>query len=788
MTTDTTMWPRAPSRFPRNEGAHAKVGIAGHRYSDSNTDSCRVRHLGGRVADNTGSRAVRGSTWAGMAALLFGSGIHAQDANVQNTGKVEEVVVTAQKREERLQDVPVPMTAISTENLVDSNQLRLTDYYSSVPGLNVTSGGQGDVGMSIRGVTTGSSAGGFANPTVGVTVDDVPYGSSTGLGGGINFPDLDPSDLQRIEVLRGPQGTLYGASSIGGVVKFVTADPSTAGVTGRVQTDINRIENNSTLGYGVRAAVNVPLGETVAIRASGFSRRDPGYITDPTLHRDGVNETDVRGGRVSMLWEASSTFSVKLSAFLQNAQGDGASSLYVDEYLQPRDGDLRQSALLRTGTYEQEAQVYSATFNLELGATQLTAISGYQKNQFDQVLDSTRRYSALADELFGVTGSAVAYDRVTDKFTQEIRWGSIDGERFDWRLGLFYTDEDSPTDYAVYAADPATGARTGVLYTDPFPSKYSEWAVFGDVTLHVTDRFDIQIGGRQSEIKQRYEEIIAGPGWAYYGFPDPSIQPPVHTKDSAFTYLITPQLKLNQDLMVYARIASGYRPGGPNPTCDLFGFPCDFNPDETTNYELGVKGSLLDQRLSFDASVYYIDWKDMQLGVNNCCAGYNTNAGGAKSEGVELAAEAHLFDGLRISGWVAYNNAELTSDFPAAAQAYGQSGDRLPFSSRFSGNLAIDDEFPISATLGGFVGGSVSYVGERKNDFSFSPAIARLLLPSYTKVDLHAGVRYDAWKVSLFASNLTDERGIIGLSGADPLTRANYVQPRTIGLSASREF
>lgn len=731
---------------------------------------------------------MRRSAWAGVAAFVVSGGIHAQDANVPTTGKVEEVVVTAQKRAERLQDVPVPMTAISTENLVDSNQLRLTDYYSAVPGLNVTSGGQGDVGMSIRGVTTGSSAGGFANPTVGVTVDDVPYGSSTGLGGGINFPDIDPSDLQRIEVLRGPQGTLYGASSIGGVVKFVTADPSTAGFSGRVQTDINRVYNNSTPGYGVRAAANVPLSDTVAIRASGFSRRDPGYINDPVLHRDGVNETDVRGGRVSMLWEASSILSVKLSAFLQNAKGDGTSALYVNDRLQPREGDLQESALLRTGTYEQEAQVYSATFDLDFGATQLTAISGYQKNRFDQVLDASRRYSGLANVIYGVTGSAVAYDRVTDKFTQEIRWGSTGGEHFDWRLGLFYTDEDSPTDYAVYAADPATGARTGVLYTDPFPSKYAEWAVFGDFTWHVTDRFDIQIGGRQSEIKQRYEETIAGPGWAYYGFPDPSIQPPVHTKDAAFTYLITPQLKLNPDLMVYARLASGYRPGGPNPTCDLFGFPCDFNPDKTTNYELGVKGSLYDQRLSFDASVYYIDWEDMQLGVNNCCAGYNTNAGGAKSEGIELAAETHLSGGLRISGWVAYNNAELTSDFPAAAQAYGTSGDRLPFSSRFSGNLAIDDEFPVTAAITGFLGGSVSYVGERDNDFSFSPTVARLVIPSYTKVDLHAGVRYDSWKLGLFASNLTDERGIVGLAGADPLIRANYIQPRTVGLSASKEF
>ena len=197
----------------------------------------------------------------------------------------QEVLVTAEKRTERLQDVPVPVTTISTEKLLESNQLSLQDYYTSVPGLNLSMDNlRGQVNVSIRGLSLNG-----ASPTVGIVVDDIPYGSSTSLGGGNWMPDLDPSDLARVEVLRGPQGTLYGASSIGGLLKYVTVDPSTSALTGSVQASGSSIRNGSGLGYGVRGSVNIPLTDTLAMRVSAFTRKDPGYIDDPVLHLDGVD-------------------------------------------------------------------------------------------------------------------------------------------------------------------------------------------------------------------------------------------------------------------------------------------------------------------------------------------------------------------------------------------------------------------------------------------------------------------------------------------------------------------
>jgi outer membrane receptor protein involved in Fe transport len=707
----------------------------------------------------------------------------------QEQPKLEEIIVTAQKREERLQDVPVPVTAISADTLVDNNQLRLADYYSSVPGLNLTSDGSGAVSLAIRGITTGTNNFTSINPTVGVTVDDVPYGSSTGLTLG-TYPDIDPSNLSRIEVLRGPQGTLYGASSIGGLFKFVTADPSTDGVSGRVQADLNHVYNSAAPGYGVRVAMNAPLGDTVAIRVSGFSRRDAGYIDDPVLHENGVNQVNVNGGRISALWRPSDLFSLKLSAFLQKTIGDGADAVPVDALGQPTLGDLQQHFLLGTGGYSSDVKVYSATFDAGLGRTHLTAISGYQTPTFNQVSDLSPSFygTFLAPTVYGVSAAAGTTLRASKKFTQEIRWSSSGGQSLDWLLGLFYTHEDSSSDFASYAVNPATGKSVGGLLTGSQPMTYAEYAGFGDLTWHITERFDIQVGGRESHNSQAYQDTYSGPGWALFGLGDPTVQPRVHTKDSAFTYLVTPQWKLDADRMIYVRLASGYRPGGPNVDCTLFPVPCHFGSDKTYNYELGLKGSALDHLISFDASAYYINWKDIQLTVANVNDTFVSNGSSAKSEGIELAADVKPLRGLKISTWVAYNNAVLTSDFPPNSSAAGVSGDRLPFSSRFSGNFSVDDDFPLAHGTTGFFGGSISYIGNRESDFTLF-GLVRPTLPSYTKVDLHAGVRYESWKVSLFVNNVADKRGFAGMTSDRVVRPWNiYIQPRTVGLSLSKNF
>ena len=367
---------------------------------------------------------------------------------------LQEVIVTAQKRAENLLDVPIPVTAISAQELVENNKLSLRDYYSSIPGLSINSNNLADTNLSIRGVTTG----GLTNPTVGVTVDDVPFGSTTALGSRTAAPDLDPSDLAQIEVLRGPQGTLYGASSLGGLLKYVTVDPSTNALTGCIAADLNGVQNGNEIGYGIRGGINVPVGDTFAIRASGFVRRDPGYVDNVETGVNGVNRTQVDGGRIAALWRPSDAWYVKLSALYQDISADGAS--YVA--YQPPLGDLQQSLLGGTGSYDHQIRSFAATVGGAFAGINMVSISGYSIDTYHGVNDLSGYYGALANALYGVNGVAQYQHAETKKFTQELRFSGQLSERFDWLLGGFYTHEDTPTDDFYTAVDPVTLAVPGL--------------------------------------------------------------------------------------------------------------------------------------------------------------------------------------------------------------------------------------------------------------------------------------------------------------------------------------
>jgi len=713
-----------------------------------------------------------------------------QSSDKNSEGRViDEVIVTAQKRTERLQDVPIPVTAIRSETLVDNNQLRLQDYYTRVPGLRVAPNqdqGNGAPTIAIRGITTGRGA----NSSVGIVVDDVPYGSSTFLGGGGLVPDIDPSELARIEVLRGPQGTFYGASSMGGLLKFVTADPSTEKLSGRVQAGISSVRNGDGAGYSVRGAVNVPLSETWAVRASAFTRRDPGYIDDPGLGLEGVNQMDVSGGRVSALWRPSETWALKLSALLQDIDLHGSPNVHV----LPGLGDLEQNALRNTGWYKKRFEVYNANLTANFGKAELTAVSGYSVNTFSDAFDLTPAYGPIFTlPVFGVLGTPLLDDNETTKFAQEIRLTMPLGQRVYWLLGAFYTHEDSKYVQHILAVDPATGTSVIEWFFNDFPTTYSEYAAFTDLTFHITDRFDIQVGGRQSENKQTYAQTTAGDVYTavFLGQPSPVIYPKVHTDESSFTYLVTPRFKLSPNFMAYARLASGYRPGGPNTLGTLLGVPPEYNPDKTQNYEIGIKGNAFNRALSFDASLYYIDWKDIQLTVNDPASGqaYIDNGSRAKSQGLELSLESSLTNRLTIGAWVAWSDTELSEDFPSTATVRGLSGDRLPLSTRFSGNISLDQEFSLGG-MTGFAGASVTYVGDRKGEFVsvFAPP-ARQTLPSYAQTDLRAGLRHETWTFNVFVNNVSDKRGILsgGLGAIVPFA-FKYFQPRTAGFSLTKSF
>jgi len=722
------------------------------------------------------------------------------DANSQENSRspsagLEEIVVSAQKRDEHLQDVPIPVSVIGADALTGNNQVKLTDYYTQVPGLSVAPGLTSTQTLAIRGITTGAVASGPPDPapTVGIVVDDVPFG---GTGGGDTLvPDFDPGDLARIEVLRGPQGTLYGASSLGGLIKYVTIDPSTDKVSGRVEAGTDSVHNGAESGYTFRGSVNLPITSDFAIRASAFTRQDPGYINDPVLGLRGVNEDHASGGHLVALWRPSDTASLKVSALVQHIYDNGTSDVTpipAPILGVPVLGDLQQYHAAGSVFDDTVAQAYSAKFTDKIGSVELTSLTGYNRYAVHDSQDFTSILGSITQSLFGVIGTPIRVDIANNRFTQELRFAAPLGEKFDALVGVFYSHEVDRYRYGPFlASDPTTGTVVSNLGSiNPLfaPAIYSEYAAFADLTYHITDRFDVQVGGRESEYKivGESQTITGDVSTAFYGYPSANY-PYVSDytlKQNAFTYLLTPSFKISPDLMIYSRLASGFRVGGTNAgTPDA---PFVYKPDKTQDYEIGAKGDFYEHMLSVDTSVYYIDWKNIQLPLlTPMSISYVGNGGAAKSEGVEVTVQAKPISSLTLSAWIAWSEAELTQAVPSI---FGYPGDRLPNTPRVSGNFSLNEDFPIVANIVGFVGGMVSYVGDREDIFS-TASPQRQYLPPYAKTDLRTGIKYDNWSANLYVNNAADKRGVItgGIGNANP-SSFYLIQPRTVGLTLSKSF
>lgn len=688
---------------------------------------------------------------------------------------IEEVIVTAQKRSENLQDVPIPVTALGGEELATNNQLRLQDWYTSIPSFTVSPQAvAGAQTLALRGLTTG-----IGNPTVGIAIDGIPYGNSSLLGG-LAVPDFDPGDLARIEVLRGPQGTFYGANSLGGLVNFVTVDPSLQGFSGRVQAGVSSVKNGDGLGYNARGSLNVPLGDSVALRASAFTNHEAGYIDNPVRNIDGINELETNGGRLTLLWQPSDALSVKLGALYQKQEYDGLGVVHGG-------GDLEQDFVLDTPSFKEDEN-YTATITAQLGAATLTSMTGYNVQSFESHIDSTQSGDgAFIVSLYpGSDSGKQINSSETKKITQEVRLDLPLGEKVDLLVGGFWTQEDAVWDVDFAVADSASQTIVDYFVQSLIPTYGKELAGFANLTVQLTDRLDVQVGGRYSKFQGHgsasdtgllYNTFVNGAPVETFTVSGPD------TSDNKFTYLVTPRFNITPDLMLYARLASGFRSGGSNLSGQTF------KPDETRNYELGLKADFLERTLSIDASVYYIDWKDIQLYVNDPATFLNilSNGGTAKSQGVELTVQAKPTSGLMIGGWISWGEAELTEDLPPNSLIRGSDGDRLPYSQNFSGKFGFEQSFPIGS-LDGYFGADVTYTDDRETEFAFNfPGFVRDSLDSYTQGNLRAGVQSGSWTANLYVNNVSDERGPLSRTGDDN-NFIIYTQPRTFGLSLAVTF
>ena len=725
------------------------------------------------------------NTEAGPSATVQGSAQNARE-------ELAEVVVTAQKRSERLLSVAAPVTALTSATLDRMEAVRLDDYAALAPGLNLFGTREGDAQLVVRGITTGSSN----STTTATYIDDSPFGSSTthALGGSLAL-DLDPGSLQRIEVLRGPQGTLYGASALGGIVKYVTVPPSLTEFGGRVELDGSMVDGGGQ-GYGVRGMLSGPLiANTLGFTLSAFDRRDPGYIDNPNLDQRNVNSTRVDGGRAALLWQPSDGFSANLSILAQDTHGNGSSYEWLDANLTPVDGGLKQYFFIDQ-PLERQSRLYSLTLNDDMGWGTMTSITSYQSEKYHEVVDTTTYYSPVLQFILGIDDPNLGVylpDRVDlNKITQEVRIASPSSNRLEWQGGVFFTHESSDYSQSLNAFNipDRQPLSLGVdLYNGNDSATYREEAVFGDVTYHFTPHFDVLAGLRYSANQQ--SDVFPSGGLLAGGTTTVSGT----SSDHSVTYLLTPKYKFDDNNMLYARVASGYRPGGPNDTLAALvaaGVPATYKPDTLTNFEIGYKALFFDRTLTLDLSAFDIHWHHIQIGETIGGVFTTGNGSDARSSGFEAAFTWAPVHGLNVTANLAYTDAHLTDDAPGIN---GVAGDRLPDSPKYAANVATDYDFPITGAVGAFVGASYHYQGNRVTDFvtSSPPGYQRPVLPAYSTVDLRSGVNHGGFEFTLYVKNLGNEHGLnyltsTMLDGISPPYAASVIQPRTVGLSLVQRF
>lgn len=717
----------------------------------------------------------------GIAIALFQPLPQASFASDENNQGLQEIVVTAQKREERLIDVPIPVSVIDGDALAQNNFVKLTDYYTEVPGLNVAPGVLGTTNLVIRGITAGT----LTSSTVGIMVDGVPVGAT----GAQQIPDIDPGDLARVEVLRGPQGTLFGVSSMGGLINFVTRDPSGDHVEGRVQADTEQVKNGADLGYTFRGSITAPVADGLWVNASGFTRRDAGYIDDPLTGAQGINQAYASGGRVGLNWRPNDVYSLKLSALYQTSRADSVDGFVIlDQGLR----DLQANTVKNGEAYDRDVQIYSAIFSANYGSVRFQSNTGYNVLSIHGSDDSSFANNVDSEAVWGVAGAPSLANTKSAKVSQEFRLNFPMSHFFDGLFGLFFDHETDLSGQTLIGTDPITGKFYGVGYYNEGPSHNSEYAAFGNVTAHVLENFDIQGGARWAKIRSDadgsyiYGEYVPLPDW--YGQAPPVFAPGSSQESTAVTYLVTPQYKITPNEMVYFRFSTGFRPGGSNGNTP--GAPPAYNPDQTKDYELGAKAEYLSGRLTIDASIYRINWVDIQLTETIGTFIFTGNGGAARSQGVDVAIATKPMKGLNISAWASWNNAintELPANLASFSPLSGTLGQVLPYAPRFSGNVSVTQDIVLTDTVAGYVGGEVAYIGDRKAEFKNPFLSQRQDLPAYAKVDFKLGARFQTWDAHFYLNNATDRRGLISAAYIPP-DGYYIIRPRTLGLSVAKRF
>jgi iron complex outermembrane receptor protein len=725
-----------------------------------------------------------------------------------------EIVVTAQHRSETIQKVPMSITALSGEALVEQGAKGFDDYLRQVPGVSFVPQGPGLGQLNIRGVQTQPIARDQpgVKPSVGIYLDEMP------IAIGVFNPDLDIYDMSRVEVLRGPQGTLFGSGSLAGTIRFITNKPDPEKFEGSAELSASGMTGGSA-NYDAKAMVNVPVSDTVALRVVGYENHYGGFIDQvPVLFggnsygidKKNVNSADKWGVR-AQLGIVTDKLKTYITYVHQKIDANGyplndtihpniPAVYYTPPINVPVSVGLDQQFRLVPEARSDRIDLVNATIDYDLGAASLVSVSSYSRRKlYDQ-----RDYSSQQIGRDRVTANYAAPAYLLDSqtvaaFSQELRLVSSDRTPLTWSVGAFYSDVSRRYNQAVY--QPGLDAHLGISSVDqgssgpdrPYDAlvqvKTQEYAVYGEAKYALTDQLSITGGIRGF----KYEEINDSASRGIFGARGGRV-----VSRSSNASGISPRgiisYKVTPDVMLSAQVSRGFRPGSSNdilPAICAQTAPSQYEPETLTNYELSAKTRWLNGAVTFNAAAYEIKYDKLQLNARLACSfSFVTNGSSARTRGVELELALRPIRTLNIGLNATFQDPKLTSDLPAVAAAVlpgvGE-GSRLPGSPKYTFNGSFDYVVPnLLNEWSGYLGGNVQVVGGIK---TYIQDPDTLDTSSYTLASARIGIRNDTLDVGLFIDNIANERAELSLE-RESRGRFSLVRntPRTFGIRANAKF
>ena len=741
---------------------------------------------------------------------------------------IEEVVVTAEKRASTVQNTPLSITALSGRQLQQAGITTVGQVVDTVPGLSIRSSGPGQTELEARGL---SSSGG-SSPTVGFYLDETPLTPPAASLNGKVVIDPDLFDLARVEVLRGPQGTLYGAGSMGGTIKLLTNPPDFSGFYGQVDTTLSGTAGGGANPTG-KIMLNIPIvNDKVALRIVGEEKYVSGWIdrivddpfplptnpspscapyldctrgnvtAAPSRTIPNVNDEHLQSARASLLLKPTPDLTIDTTFLYQRIDLGG----YNEFDIPPGSSSLAHYQPYDLAEpFSDDFKLFSTTANYNLDFATLTSATSYWERDERQTQDASEAIYSLLNSFglspAGYVPTTFTEEDLSDQFSEELRLASNGNGRLKWLAGVFYSrlesiyrDTNQAPGDAYLSVGGAQANPRGIIYDANNPYHVDQYAVFGEGSYRILPTLTFTAGLRYFSYDTHVDEVENGIGTTSgNATPTPATY---STSASGITPKFNLSYQPDRDLTLYIEIAKGFRPGGVNlpiPTsigCTLTNEV--YQPDTIWNYELGEKARMLDGRLTINADVYYIQWSNVQQLVNQTC-GYplTQNAGNAESYGPELEVSARLTDELTLSMSGTYTHAALTSvnrSLTAADPALVPGTPILNIpnyteSTVLSYRHALSDDWEFVGRI------QNSYVGV-STDISYRYE----KLQPYDIIGIRGGVVGPRWSVFLFVDNVTDKHAEISINTTSfswiipSLTRAATNLPLTGGVEVSYKF